>query len=307
MSSSDIFGEPLAKDPTIALPNISVAPRITPGPVRKQQFVVELVGPRTAPSPNVKVLLDAQWQGALGNPQVFVMSGADQYWRPLEANDPSGSYDSIALAWDLISPKGQLSANAAQQLWNVAENFAGQISRRAMAMPVPADVEPTIRALEELGENLDIGVNFTLVPRMNPFPEKEVWRLAAALGLQYSPNGTFTWLAQGSELPLLELSPGDADRFTLAQVQAGITHPALGLGFSVPLCPNPEAALDGCFRVGTAFSSRLSAALVDEDFKPVDDGAKRRIASDLRQAVQALERAGFAPGSTEAIKLYSNL
>src|SRR5947209_1046377 len=127
MTPSSIFGEQLQRDPAVALPDITVSAKLTPGPVRKQQFVIELVGPRTVPAANVKVLLDSQWQSALGKPQIFVMGGADQFWRPLLSNDSSGAYDSVALAWDLISPQGQLNANSSQQLWNVAEHFAQQV------------------------------------------------------------------------------------------------------------------------------------------------------------------------------------
>ena len=302
--TSDIFGEPLLRDPAVALPAITVQPKLTPGPVRKQQLVIELVGPRTVSAATAKTLLDPQWFNALGDPEVFIMSGSDQYWRSLERKDPSGSYDSMALAWDLMSPKGHLSANSAQHLWNTAEEFARQLGRRAMTMPVPADVEPTIQALQQLKDNLDIGMNLTVVPCWDTFPEKEVWRVAAALGLEYSNDGSFVYKCIGTEQPLFTLSPGDADRFSLAQVQAGKTHPALGLGFSIPLCPDPVAALNGCFHTGDVFRDRADGALVDEDFKPVDAAAKARITNELQQAVGALNRAGLPPGSTEALKLF---
>ena len=304
--TSDIFGEPLLKDPAVALPPVTVHPKITPGPVRKQQLVIELVGPRTVPAANIKALLEPQWFEALGEPQIFVMSGSDQFWKVLAKTDTSAAYDSIALAWDLISSKGHLSANSAQHLWNSAEQFARQIQRRAMAMPVPADVEPTIQALQQLKENLDIGMNLTLVPCWDTFPEKEVWRVAAALGLEYANDGSFQYKCSGSEQPLFTLSPGDADRFSLAQVQANQKHPALGLGFSVPLCPDPVTALSACFHTADVFKDRADGALVDEDYKPVDDAAKARITNELQQAVDALNRAGFPPGSAEAIKLFAS-
>jgi len=304
--TSDIFGEPLLKDPAVALPAVTVHPKITPGPVRKQQLVIELVGPRTVPAQTAKTLLDPQWFEALGEPQVFIMSGSDQFWRELTKSDASAAYDSIALAWDLISTKGHLSGNSAQHLWTMAEEFAKQVQRRAMAMPVPADIAPTIQALQQLKESLDIGMNLTLVPCWDTFQEKEVWRVAAALGLEYAQDGSFEYKAAGSDYPLFSLSPADADRFSLAQVQANTTHPALGLGFSVPLCPDPATALNACFHTAEVFKDRADGALVDEDYKPVDDAAKVRITNQLQQAVDALNRAGFTPGSTEAIKLFGS-
>src|SRR4051812_12836749 len=106
--NNEIFGKPLQRDPSIALPDLNILPRNTPGPVRKQQLVIELVGPRTVPAPLIQALLQPQWQGALGSPEIYVMAGADQYWRSLIQGDGSGAYDSVALAWDLLSDKGTM-------------------------------------------------------------------------------------------------------------------------------------------------------------------------------------------------------
>jgi hypothetical protein len=291
------------KDPTIALPQVNIQPKITPGPVRKQQFVVELVGPRTAPAASVQALLQPQWTSTLGNPEVYVMAAADTHWRPLNPGDQSGAYDSIALAWDLISLQGELSAASAQHLWNLAENFANQIERRAMAMPVPADVEIHAKALRDINESLDVGVNFMVVAIGDDFVEEEIWKVAGALGLDYDPSGVFVWRTSGADL--FEVSPaGSHDKFSLQQVQAGATHTGLGLGFSIPLSAEPVVALDGCIHAASVFAQRLRGGLLDEDYKPCTGEVIQQIKANLGQAVYALKQVGVEPGSTEALKLF---
>jgi len=303
---SNLFGSPLAKDPTVALPAVRLQSPTAPGPVRKIQFVIEIVGPRTVPAPTVQAILQLHWQQALGHPQAFVMAGSDQNWRPLTPNDGSGAYDSLALAWDLITPIGDLTAPVAQKLWDAAEDFAKQVGRRAIAIPIPQDVPHNAGVLRQLRESLDIGFNLTVTPASRPLEEKEIWRVAAALGLDYSTNGSFVWKAEGSELPLFEVFPGgEAERFLLSQVQAGAQHPCIGLGFSVPLCPDPMTAIDGCLKAGLVFADRLRALLLDEDDRPVNDQSKVKLAKNLEQAVGALNRAGIAPGSIEALKLFA--
>jgi hypothetical protein len=299
-----IFGQPLQRDPAIALPDVRVSPKVTPGPVRSQQFVIELVGPRTVPADAAKAVLNPQWQQVLGSPEVFVMAGADKYWRPLAMNDLSGAYDSVALAWDLISYHGELNASAAQNLWNAAEDLARQMGRRALAMPVPADIAQTISVLHELKESLDVGVNFSVSATYQPFPEAEIWRVAAGLGLDYSPSGVFEWKVAGSDRPLFELSSGDHDKFSLSQVQSGEGHAVLGMGFSVPLCPDPMIAFDGCVKTGIALSQRLRGVFLDDEDQKVTDKSLAQMRSNLQAAVSALNGENFSPGSTEALKLF---
>jgi hypothetical protein len=301
------FGEPLAKDASIALPDTAFPVRSTPGPVRKQQFVIELVGPRTVPAPAVASLLEPHWQSPLGNPQIFVMAGADQHWRVLESGDPSAAYDSIALAWDILSPRGHLSQASAQQLWSVSESLAQQLQRRAIAMPMPDEIDGYIRALTELRESLDVGVNLSVVSSGFPMAEKEIWKACAALGMHLSPTGLFQWLPSGSHLPLFEVAPLESNCFSLGQVLSGTCHSGITIGFRVPCCPNPAAALGECFKVADVLAARCGGTALDEDDAPLTPQARTNALASLSKAVDALSRAGLIPGSTEALKLFDCL
>jgi hypothetical protein len=305
--SEDIFGGPLERDPRIALPDLSIKPTPVHGPIRKLQFVIEIVGPRTAPAPAVQAILQPHWQHVLGSPQTYVMAAADKHWRQLAPNDGSGAYDSISLAWDLLSPRGNLTPQVAQNLWNAAEDLARQLGRRAIAIPIPQDVPQNAKALTELRESLDIGFNLSVTMVSRPFEEKEIWRTAAALGLDYDPSGVFCWKPHGVEFPFFEVTAGgEHERFLLSQVQSGAVHPALGLGFSVPLCPDPPSAAEGCLRAGAVFAERLKGILLDEEDHPMSDRGRATLKQNLEHALAAFRRAGLEPGSSEALRLFSD-
>lgn len=304
--NSNIFGTPLGRDPAIALPALRLQIPPVYGPVRMLQFVVEIVGPRTIPASSVQVLMQPHWQQALGNPEIYVMAGADAHWRSLAPNDGSGAYDSLALAWDLMGPRGEMTVQVAENLWTASEDLAKQLGRRALAMPIPHAVPQNVLALSQMRVSLDIGFGLAVLAAGRPFREADIWRVAAGLGLQYEPNGTFVWKAEGCETPLFEVTPGEGvERFLLSQVQSGVTHECIGLGFSVPLCPSPLAVVDGCLKAGQVFAERLHGQLLDEDDRPVSDRTKAESRKNMEQAVAAFTRAGLTPGSVEARRLFS--
>ncbi len=275
------------------------------GPARAVQYCIEIVGPKTMRADAVKAVLGSQWQSALGQPEAYVMAAADSTWRRLDSSDTSAAYDSLLLCWDMVSPKGTISEQSAQHLFGVAENLARQLERRAMPMPIPADVPRTVRALEQIRESFDIGVNLSVISSAGGFPEKEIWDCCQGLGLQFGPTGLFEWRIPGWDYALLGVGPlGDKDSFTLGQVQAGVTHPAVDVGFSVPLSPNPGLVLDTAFAIADRLAQDLNGVALDEEDKRLDDRARNNARKNLGSAFQAMNKAGIAPGSNDAVKLF---
>lgn len=302
-----LFGGPLQRDPSFAL---NAAPSPAPakaGPLHRVQFVIELVGPRTATAQQVKALLQPNWFQALGQPEIFVMAAADAVWRPLRDTDIAGAYDSIALAWDMVKEGHKLSKASAQHLLGTAESFAQAVGRRAMPMPLPEDIDSAVRVLGSLQENFDVGVNLSVLPQVALFPEKEIWIGCAALGLDLSPNGLFEWKAAGGP-PVLGVGPlTNYAGFSLSQVSAGVVHEGLDVGFSLPRSPDPMNGLEACFRVAEYLGRRLQGVPVDEDDQPLTERSKATLREQLREGDRALRSAGIVPGSAEALKLFANV
>lgn len=299
-----VFGQPLARDPRVALPPPPARLSERPGPEHKVQFVIELVGPRSCPAAAVAALLDPRWHQALGQPQLFVMSPADKDWQPLTART-DGSYDSIALAWDLVADQGEFTSQAAAHLFQVAEGFATHIQRRAMPLPPPADVNRYVAALRDIQENLDIGVEILMVPKGAEFPEREVWIALAELGYDLKPSGFFEIVDPLTGDPYVEVTPtGGASSFTLSSVQAEVRHPGLLIGFSLPLSPNPTYSLDAAYRTADHLSQRLNAAAFADGDQTLGHTTRSELTSNLMAAVRSMIGAGIEPGSIAAKRLF---
>lgn len=270
------------------LPSPSVPPLVR-GPVRAVQFVVELVGPRTVPATQAAELLRPDWRAALGQPELWVLSPADTAWKPLRALS-HGSYDSIALAWDMATPAGEMSPQSATHLVGRAEQFANGIGRRAIPLTAPADLPREIRRLRSVQDGLDAGMAVLLIaPR--PVATTEFGRELEALGL--SPlEGEWGWVAPGHPEPLFTATPFEEP------VADGLT-----LGFRLPRSPDPMVAIEGLYGVVDALG-RSGLAAFDEDRRPLTAVTRESLRRGAMAGVQALTSAGLPPGSWAALKAF---
>lgn len=302
LNVQDTFGGPLRRDPAIALDPIEAQP-LRSGPLPKIQYVVEIAGPRSLVASSATVLLTPQWQAALGSPACWVMAPADQAWRPMDAK-PDGSYDSLCLAWDITSEKGLLSQETGQHLLGILEGYAAKVSRRALPMPTPDQIDALATHWKSVQDNLDIGFTVALVNPSGPIPEREIWRLCAAMGLDFGPKGSFDWRAEDWEFPLLSLTPLEEEAFSLAGVQDGLGHSGVSMGFNVPRSPNPAAVMKGCLQIVDQFTKKLACQVFDESMNPMGPTEMSRLQTDLAAALDLFKKAALTPGSAEALRLF---
>lgn len=306
-SLATLFGTDSLLDPAVALDLNSIRlPSDKPGPLTKVQFMIEIVGPRSVPSAAALSILDSPWREGLGEPEVYVMGAMDSAWRAPMRPDPAGSLDSIVLVWDYLSRRGSLCRAAAERLLQTAERFANGLQRRAMPLPTPDMVDRIVATLQDLREGLDIGFEVGVAPVTGDLIETEIWRSCLRLGLQLAPDGTFGWRSPKHPLPLLTVASWDEGaHFSLSGARAGSPHSAIGVGFNVPTCPDPEAVLKACFHVAQTLANAQSAVAIDDEGRPYDAGMRASAQSALQQAIEALRRSALTPGSRECLKLFS--
>lgn len=272
--------------PSLTPPSV---PPLVRAPVRAAQFVVELVGPRTVPTVQAAELLRPDWRAALGSPELWCLSPADTAWKPLR-NLTHGSYDSIALAWDLLSPQGEMSPQAAGHLVGVAERFANAVGRRAIALTAPADLPREVRRLRSAQESLDAGLSLIVVaPR--PVLVAEFGRVLEDLGLV--PYGEeWGWFGEGHPEPLFAATPFEAS------LTDGLT-----LGFRLARCPDPSVAVEGLLRLVDELG-RTGLAAFDEDRRPLTPATREALRQGARAGSQTLDSIGLRPGSWAALKVF---
>lgn len=297
----DPFGGPLWPDPEVALPPLSAAPPRT-GPLPKVQFTVEWIGPRSLAAATVAPLRGPDWTAALGAPEMWRMAPADEQWEPLDAVTV-GSYDSLAVAWDLLSERGELTSAAAEHLYRVCEQVGSTLQRRAAPMPVAKEVDRQVRTLKEIRDGLDTGISAMVLPLNGTFAEAEVWKCASALGMSMSPECEFQWRSE-HQLGFSLTPAGSHDRFSFGQAQRGVAHEGLQLGFRLPTTPEPVETWRVMQRAAAVLANRLGGRVTDEDGAPLTNAKAEHWVRELEAADGALRRAGFTPGSAEALRLW---
>ena len=271
------------------LPSPAV-PSLVRGPVRAAQFVVEIVGPRTVPAVQAAELLRPDLRAGFGHPELWAMRPADTAWMPLRAAT-HGSYDSLALAWDLVTPLGEMTEASAAHLVGLLERFANPLGRRAIPLTALADVAREVQRLKRVVEALDAGVSVLLVaPR--PAPVAEFGRELEALGL--TPFGEeWGWFGEAHPEPLFAATPFESP------LTDGLT-----LGFRLARCPAPNVAIEGLFQTVDALA-RTGLAAFDESRRPLAPATRDALREGARAGTQALDSVGLRPGSWAALKAFA--
>jgi len=260
--------------------------------------VIEIVGPRSIAGSAVKALLDPKWLDRLGKPAIFVMGPADSRWRTLAADDPTGSYDSLALAWDLLKHHGALRTESARHLLSVAHAYAEQVQRRALPLPVPDDVDAMREALEALREALDIGVDVAVAFPQGGVAEAELVAKLEARGLT-SMGDSYAWSVPGWDEPLLYATACEDEPPFPSGDPMG-RHTSLCLGFSIPRNPVPRKALDALLLLADDLTQEFHGVAF-ADGTPL---VSTTMLALLDQALLAFQRANRQPGSPEARLLF---
>jgi hypothetical protein len=298
----DLFGRPLAPDPRIALP--SLPPRaLADGPLPKVQFTVELVGQYSSRSHSVNPLLSQPWYSNLGQPNVFVLRPGENNWIRLIPNAVD-EYDSILLAWDYLTDGGQLSFASASHLLGMAESFAVQIGRHAVSLIDIGQVDAIAGALRQIEEQFDAGLSIG-VCGLIPVVERDLWIVCSGLGLSFSGGGSFDWTIPQHPHPVLSVTPiGTTESFSLANVQQGLSHQGVTVGFRLGTCPAANLAVEGAFRVADIVAQAINGTIFDDSDRPLTPSLRNEIKRDLDTAITFLNKAGLAPGSAEALKIF---
>ena len=272
-----------------------VLPPLRTGPLPRIQWVVELVGPRSVAAADALRLLDPDWKGILGQPIVWAMAARDDRWQELLGHSAT-SFDSLALSWDLVDPRGSLTRTAAETLLARAAEFGEAVGRRALPLWPADETESRAKAAMRLTERLDGGF---AVSAAFPLPRSEPELLAwlASEGFD-SPDGEggLEWRRPGHPAFLTATPTGEPFAFGFGTPVEGVTF-----GARVPLCPAPVEALEAAFDLTRSLVERYGGGRFDGEGEPLDE---RRMRAELAGIVESMSRAKLEPGGAECRRLF---
>jgi hypothetical protein len=298
-----VLGAELNADPDRVIPPLRLPPfEPTVGPYLKVQYVIELVGRDPIPSAAAKELLSPGAQASLGEPEVFVMSPLDRRWKVLWQGEQDAAFDSLALAWDLVSSRGRISQASAQELWERCEQVASRVNRKAVPLSMPEDAARRAAALEEFRDAMDVGVDIAVM-NAGGLSTEVVVKTAYALGYRLGASQLLEYRQAGWPEALLAVYPlGNATEFDPSR------HPTLeglGVGYQVAANPDPEGALRAALHTAKELAAACSATAFLDDSEPLTPAGEEMLFRNLGIALDAFDQADIKPGSPEALRLFA--
>src|SRR5690606_15933482 len=139
-----------------------------------------------------------------------------------------------------------------------------------------------------------------LKPRgQTPWREPQILAVARSVGISDHPgDGRLDWL-----------DDNNAVRFSLLYTHAGQRNHAqsgnISLLLDVPRSPAADTAFADMADVARMLARKLDAELVDDNGLPLAAGSEAAVDAQLRSLYGELDRAGLAPGSPRALRVFA--
>lgn len=298
---------------SLLLPPLDVHPERTApdyGPRPWLEYILDLVGPEPCPrSPLLSLLSDDLLTG-LGNPELYGRPVGEESWTFVRAPGVPDQFEALALGWNLAPREGQPPDG---RMLRRCRDELTRLIRPLSRKPQPREpVEAAVQRgadLVRLRDDWDVGVALVLrAPWLRRFDAQVIWDTACALGMQWGHLGIFHWHNRpglpGDEYLFSLWSLEDPGTFAPEWVAAGMTVPAVALGFSVPRSPDPVGVFDHMVQAGRTLQSRLGGKLLVGEVAIASERTIRLWRSRIRTAAAELTGAGFPPGSARALQLF---
>jgi FtsZ-interacting cell division protein ZipA len=267
----------------------------------RTDFIIELHLNEASPAS----VLDGFWQRKFdfGKP-VYVCGhplNGDKWERAI-AESPA-LYERIRISLQLVDRSGAISAAKLADFRDLVAGIAKQI-RADTTVP---DIDETHRRAAQLDAycaTVDQMVGINLVPPgARLLLGTHIAQSAALLGMTLESDGAFHLLnSQGHSL--FSLSNLDTQPFQHHLLEsfgtAGIT-----LLLDVPRVDSPAQQFDRMMRAAHGLAKNLQASLVDDHHMPLSENGLDRIRERIAEVEAQMCEQGFAPGSSQARRLFS--
>jgi len=220
-------------------------------------------------------------------------------WEPLAA---AGSYQRLRAAMQLADRKGAASEQDFADFSELVQAVAAAIGA-TWTLAEPAAALARAQQLDTLCADVDVQIGLNLVARSGAFPGTKIRAFAEANGFSLERDGRFC-CRDDAGLELYALSNSEAPAFS-AEGMKTISTRGLTLLFDVARAPGSLATFDRFVRFARGMAETLSAGIVDDNRRPLDDAALGKIRSQLQALYASMEQQGIPAGSPLALRLFS--
>jgi len=207
------------------------------------------------------------------------------------------SYVSMQLAVLLANRSGALTDIEWSHLWTIAQGLAERFDG-SVEGPEQDHVIERARQLDQMCADLDAQVG--LAVRLDGTrPVADITRIGKDVGF-LSHGRQLAWMAD-SGMPRFSLL---FDGVHAGEVQsAGVDR--VDLLLDLPNGPVDSEAFSRMASVARDLANRLNGTLVDDQGRPVAEGAEQKIDEQLMDLYGKLERAGFPAGAERTVRVFS--
>lgn len=258
------------------------------------EAVIDISFAHPVPSASLhEVLRHVQRAGSKPVRQFFEREGGGHRER-LRAGE---TYVSMQLAVLLANRSGPLSAIEWSQLWSAAQHLAERFEG-ALEGPEQDEVVRRAHSLDALCSGLDAQVGLT-VRLQGAHPVNDILQVAKEAGFLHY-DGQLAWLSDSGHPRFVLLFNG----VPAAEIQsAGVER--LDLLLDLPRSEPDQQAFSRMASVGRDLAARLDGVLVDDQGRPLQEGADHTIDDQLQELYRNLEEAGFPAGTERTERLFS--
>ncbi len=174
------------------------------------------------------------------------------------------------------------------------------------AMAVPDLTAEALRAetLDRMCAEVDVQIGLTVLkPDTGSIPGTRLRGVAEAAGFKLSSRGRFEWHQDETGAVLYSMQNLRNEPFTVDTLRLSATNGVVFV-LDVPRVIDPPRTFDQMKLAAKRMAHTLSANLVDDNRRPLDDAALAAIREQVQSASDALARYGIEPGSPRAIALF---
>lgn len=224
-----------------------------------------------------------------------VFATTDQH-RHCAAILSSEHYETLQVAALLANRSGPLTDIEWSRLWNAVGDLAERFEA-SVDGPDQADVVARAKALDTACAALDSQVGLTLALDA-PRPLAQIARMARDLGFM-DDGKSLAWMSDQGVPRFVLLIDGDLPLDSLEPIDR------VHLLLDVPRSPSDEHAFSRMVDAGRQLASALTAELIDDQGRPVAQGAETVIDEHLTTLYGQLDKAGLPAGQTRALRVFA--
>jgi hypothetical protein len=222
-------------------------------------------------------------------------------WEPIH-EDADGAYRHIRVGLQLVDRKGPLRDGDLSIFHVAMQDLATELMGVA-ELPLR---EPALRLAAQLDEfcaGVDIQIGINVISQGQVFPGTKLRALAESAGMVLDSAGHFSRCDDDGKV-LFVLTNQETQRFSAESIRTLSTHGVTFL-LDVPQVANGDRVLTQMVELGRRFAESLHGALVDDNRRPLSEGAIEPIRRQVVQYQTAMAHRQLPAGGTLAQRLFS--